>query len=765
MNKIRSHSYFKFIFMAALGVAIILGTLSAQADIIPRAEHPTPQVQRIEWLNLNGVWEFAETDDNEDESFLTAESYPETIVVPFCRESKLSGIERKGFVKNVWYRRNFTIPESWSAPRIRLHVGACDWLTRIWINGKYIGNHRGGNAAFAFDITQALQSGENTVVIHAFDDTRSRLQPLGKQSLQEKSQGIFYTRTTGIWQTVWLEGAGSTFISDYCVTPDPDNGRIILQVELDGPSQGLTVSARAYADDSQTAWAKTPAAWRNNHLVLNLTEKRLWSLDDPFLYDLKLTLARENEVIDEVQGYFGLRTIAIEGAAILINGQPVFQRLVLDQGFYPDGVWTAPSDTALKKDIELSKAVGFNGARLHQKVFEPRFLYWADKLGYLLWGEYPSFGADYANPAVDVPYIQEWVELVHRDRNHPSIIGWCPFNETPKEAGNIQNAVVYLTRALDPTRPVLDTSGWSHSVPDPELLDTHDYDQNPVTLHERWRSRFEAASIPSRYGGSIQGIPFFISEYGGIGWFEKEEGNAWGYGNEPESKLEFYKRFAGLADAQMVNRNFFGFCYTQLTDVEQEKNGVYYFDRSPKFEAKKLHSFLSREAAYEKNPPLETQKSEPEWHVLIGAFPDDALAKPWRYTTQKPSQDWNKTEFNDSTWKTGLAGFGQKGGWQESIRTPWTGKDIWLRQEFEYDGSNYDRAALVIHYDNATEVYVNGKTIWSRDRWNDRYEGFDVTEALGSALREGTNQIAIHCHQDEGGQYIDAALLIGKKEK
>jgi hypothetical protein len=733
------------------------------ASEIPRPEHPQPQMQRREWLNLNGVWEFAETDADSDRRFLDSAPYSDRITVPFCRESQLSGLGRRGFIKNVWYRRTFARPADWRAPRTRLHLGACDWQTRVWINGQEIGQHLGGSAAFAFDITPALAPGENVLVIHAQDDTRSGLQALGKQSATEQSEGIFYTRTTGIWQTVWLEGVGESYVARSAVVPDVQHARILLQADLEGAWQGLTLRADASARGVPCGSAGRALDGRSVVMTLDLSEKHLWSVDDPFLYDLNLSIARGDEVIDEVQSYFGLRSVAIEGAAVLINGRAVFQRLVLDQGFYPDGVWTAPSDADLRHDIELSKALGFNGARLHQKVFEPRFLYWADRLGYLVWGEFPSYGANYANRAVELPIAREWVEILQRDRNHPAIIGWCPFNETPPEAGHLQNTLVALTRAIDPTRPVLDTSGWSHSTADPELLDAHDYDQNPVTFRARWQNRCGGFALPARYGTARCDLPYFISEYGGIGWYQDAGGAAWGYGQMPKSLDEFYTRYAGLTDALLDQRTLFGFCYTQLTDVEQERNGLYTFDRQPKFDAERIRAINSRKAAYEKDPPRKSPEPAIGWHMLVGAFPDGAGAHEWRYITDTPPAEWIQPDFDDHTWKPGRGGFGRKGGWENRTRTSWTTSDIWLRQVFPYDGATWDRGALVIHYDNATEVYVNGRKLWQAQGWNDQYAGFDVTSELRAALRPGENLIAIHCHQDEGGQFIDAALLLGSE--
>lgn len=748
-----------------LTLVLSFGAAEAQAAGVPRPEHPEPLAERAEWLNLNGEWEFAETDEDETKRYLGPEPYPLKIHVPFCRESELSGLGHKGFVKNVWYRRTFTKPAEWTSPRVRLHIGACDWRTRVWINGVLAGQHTGGSVRFSFDITALIHSGENTLIVHAFDDTASGLQALGKQSTRLESHGIFYTRTTGIWQTVWLEGAGATYIREYALDPDPARERALLNIILDGPLTGLTLEASALSGDQTAGSVSQQAEWRNNLLVLPVPEPRLWSVEDPYLYGLELKVMRGAEVVDRLRGYFGMRRVTIDGAAILINDKPVFQRLVLDQGFYPDGIWTAPTDDALRRDIELSQAAGFNGARLHQKVFEPRFLYWADRLGYLVWGEFPSFGANYENLAVNAPIIGEWAEIVQRDRNHAAIIGWCPFNETPPAAGELQSVVVALTRRLDPSRPVIETSGWTHTIDNPELLDAHDYNQDPPSFRARWTEGFDwgvRVRIPARYGlTQSPNLPFFVSEYGGIGWDVDPGG--WGYGNNPKSLEEFYARFKGLADALLDSRHHFGLCYTQLTNVEQEQNGVYAYDRSLKFDVAPLKAALSREAAYEKNPPRGGEYARPiEWRLLVGALQDGPQAKPWRHAEKNPGEDWNSPDFDASRWEEGYAPFGKKEGeWQQKIRSPWTSSRLWLRQEFEYDGAPLDVAALVLHHDDDTEVYVNGTLVWKRGRWLDSYEAFDVTEALRGGLKPGRNVIAVQVSQDYGGQYLDLALLAG----
>jgi beta-galactosidase/beta-glucuronidase len=471
-----------------------------------------------------------------------------------------------------------------------------DYKTWVYVNGQLAGSHVGENAAFNCDVTPFLKAGSNELVVKVLDDMWTGLQPSGKQS-PDQSGGCIYTRTTGIWQPVWLEAVGSSFVETVAVLPDPDNSRVLITAKICGSDKDLTLKAEAFADGKLTGSDTAKGPWQNT-LVLNLKDKKLWEPGSPFLYDLKFTLYSGKEQIDEVKSYFGLRKVVIDGRKILINGKPVFQRLILDQGFYPEGLWTAPSDEALKKDIEMSMACGYNGARLHQKVFEPRFLYWADKLGYLIWGEYPNWGCNF-KPESYSAYVNEWTEILVRDRNHPSIVGWCAFNETDKVAGELQQMIWNVTKAVDPTRPALETSGWAHTLPHPEVLDAHDYEGNPATLRERWLKNL---SVPADNGGkaaagSDRGIPFMVSEIGGIGWATE---GGWGYGEGPKSLDELYVRYQGTIDAMLDNPHLFGFCYTQLTDIEQEKNGLYYYDRKPKFDVKKMHDITSRRAAYER---------------------------------------------------------------------------------------------------------------------------------------------------------------------
>lgn len=748
----------------ATALLLAMSVSLVQAAVVPRAEHPRPDAFRENWVTLNGEWQF-EMDaagDGEARGLKSGRDLATKITVPFGPESKLSGIGHYGLMKNVWYRRHVELLAAMKGKRVRLHFGGVDYHAWVWVNGQLAGEHVGGNVSFAFDVTKLMRDGQNEIVVRAFDDTASGCQPTGKQT-HTISEGCVYTRTTGIWQPVWLEAVGESFVESFSIVPDPDRSRVLIEATVNGTGKDLELTAEAFADGKSVGQDSCAAAWRDNRLVIALKTKQLWEPGKPFLYDLKFSLKQRGKTVDEVASYFGLRKVSIEGRSILINGKRVFQRTILDQGFYPDGIWTAPSDEALKRDIELSMAAGFNGARLHQKVFEPRFLYWADKLGYLVWGEFPNWGYNY-RPENYANVINEWTEILQRDRNHPAIIGWCPFNETPGEAGEIQKIIFRETKAIDPTRPVLETSGWAHTIPDAEVRDDHDYNQNPDTFRQRWLDFFGRGAgslMPSRYaaGQSTRldlGVPFWVSEFGGIGW---AVGGGWGYGTGPKTLEEFYARYEGLVNALLDNPDMFGFCYTQLTDVEQEKNGLYFYDRRPKFDVARLHKITSRVAAYEKTGPTTGQpavRAEHPWKVIVGAAADGELCQPYRYTTTAPGIDWTGDSFDDKSWQAARAPFGTIA----NPRTRWESTEIWLRRSFEWSGGDVKDAALVIFYDEDTEVYVNGKKIWNRSGFVTTYEMFTVTDALKSALRKGTNTLAIHTRQTGGGQFIDLALLV-----
>ncbi|MBQ9087113.1 MAG: beta-galactosidase [Clostridia bacterium] len=567
---------------------------------VPRPEHPNPQFFRESWLNLNGEWEFYRDHSvsGKARKLYDASSLPERITVPFCMESELSGIGDKDFCDCVWYRRKLDIPSDWltDGKRVLLHVGACDYRTDIYVNGTHVGlPHRGGYTSFSYDITAPLRTGTNVLVICAEDRTRSGEQPCGKQSRKYSSYGCYYTRTTGIWQTVWLESVAPAHIESFHLIPNMENASLSIFAKVK-EGAGKIMTATAYWNGKKVGEASSRAAETSCNLILPLSELHPWEIGKGGLYDLILTLGD-----DQVKSYFGMRTLSLDDSALVINGKKIFQRLVLDQGFYPDGIYTAPSEQELINDITRSMACGFNGARLHQKVFEPLFLYHCDRLGYLVWGEHGNWGLRVSQPSAWKGFLSEWIKIVERDRNHPALIGWCPFNET--EAGQDDDLIAYtaqLTRMLDPTRPVIDNSGWIHVEGASDIEDWHDYDQNPDTFRQRYIDVANGTPILTKPLTPYPLFPRFISEYGGIGWnVNLNQTNAWGYGNNPKTEKEFLERFRGLTEALLFNPYITGLCYTQLTDVEQETNGLYTYDRQAKFDPKFFCLILEQKAAIE----------------------------------------------------------------------------------------------------------------------------------------------------------------------
>ncbi len=578
-----------------------------------RQEHPEPQFFRKNWLNLNGEWDF-DFDfglSGVERKWYENDSFSKKINVPFCPESKLSGIEYKDFMPGVWYLRKFEIPSEWKGGRVFLHFGAVDYFTKVFVNKQEVGAHKGGYTSFKFDITDYLQDGENTITVYAEDDVRSKKQPKGKQSSKFYSAGCNYTRTTGIWQTVWLEHTPESYIESFKFYPDVNNQKLGFEVKTKGCGN-LTV--KTSFDGRPTGECTLSAVADTVYGEIALSEKQLWEVGCGRLYDVTLTFGE-----DTVTSYFGLRDVKISGHKVLINGKSVFQRLVLDQGFYPDGIYTAPTEEDLIKDIKLSLDAGFNGARLHEKVFEPRFLYHCDKLGYLTWGEYPNWGIQHADAENIFSYLSEWQEAVMRDFNHPSIVGWCPFNETwdvdsKAQLNEFLSTVYYMTKLWDSTRPCIDTSGNYHTETD--IYDVHDYDQNPETFNDAYKNVKDGEyheKFPNRQNyldKKYYGKPFFVSEYGGIAWSISQQNKIhhghniianteWGYGITPKSEEEFIARYKGLTDALLDNSYMFGFCYTQLYDVEQEINGLYTYERTPKFDMKIFKEINSRKAAIE----------------------------------------------------------------------------------------------------------------------------------------------------------------------
>ena len=569
-------------------------------SIIPRPEHPRPQFERAGWLNLNGEWQF-ETDNGrsgiERKLYENSVTLEKTIIVPFCPESRLSGVEYKDFMYGVWYKRSVTLTAEQVSGRTVLHFGAVDYKCTVFVNEKKVGTHKGGYSSFCFDVTGYVTAGENTVAVFAEDDTRDPMIPRGKQSELYYSHACDYTRTTGIWQTVWLEFTPKEYIKSVKYYPNIHNSSVVIDADVCGKG---TFTAEVFYEGRPVGSESVGLSGGRTSVTVKLSETHLWEVGAGRLYDVVLSFGE-----DTVKSYFGLRTVRLDGFKFLINEKSVFQRLVLDQGFYPDGIYTAPSDEALKNDIKLSMDMGFNGARLHQKVFEERFLYHCDKAGYIVWGEYADWGLNVSYPESIYEFLPEWSSVVERDFNHPAIIGWCPHNETWyinfRDRRNQWNDGIKLTynvtKLIDKTRPCIDTSGGFHVETD--IYDVHTYEQNPV----RFREMFEPLLTESRLFEPFPrfeqycGEPTFVSEYGGIRWSDDKSG--WGYGEGPKTEQEFLDRFKGLTDVLLDNPKMFGLCYTQLTDVEQEQNGLYTYDRRPKFDAGFISGVLKRKAAIE----------------------------------------------------------------------------------------------------------------------------------------------------------------------
>jgi len=445
---------------------------------IPREEHPRPDFKRMDWINLNGEWQFEIDISNtgkEKKFYLPEKQMCEKIVVPFSPESTLSNIGNKDFMVSVWYQKQLNIPEKWKNRRIFLNFGAVDYLTTVWINGEEVGRHIGGYTPFRFEITKFLKR-ENFLTVNAYDDCRTQLQPSGKQSHLYNSHGCYYTRTTGIWQTVYLEATGENYLKNMKTYPDVETGIVYLLLDVEGNSD---IKIELFQQEEKVA-EKTVSGSGLITTSIPINNFELWSPSSPVLYNLKITLLAKGVQQDVLEAYFGFRKVEIKGNKILLNGNRLFMKMVLDQGYYPDGIYTAPDQREIINDIKISMDMGFNGARLHEKVFEPLVLYYADKLGYLLWSEYPNWGLkNHLHREGYEVLLKEWVAVIERDFNHPSIIGWCPLNETlqPPQDDALVRALYKTTKAIDSTRPVIDTSGYTHTETD--IYDCHNYSQDP----------------------------------------------------------------------------------------------------------------------------------------------------------------------------------------------------------------------------------------------------------------------------------------------
>jgi hypothetical protein len=686
-------------------------------------EYPRPQMVRPDWVNLNGLWQYAMQPQDTDRP----ETWEGEILVPFAVESALSGV-MKALAPDqaLWYRRAFEAPAG-HAGRMLLHFGAVDWQCTVWVNGAEVGSHTGGYDPFSFDITDQIRPGENELVVKVLDPTDQGHQPRGKQVL--RPHGIMYTAVSGIWQTVWLEPVPTQYIRGLKITPDVDRGVVV--VDVDAPP-GLAVAAIARSGGTTVARTRGRTG---EPLELAIPNATLWTPDTPHLYELGVALRTEAGT-DQVDSYFGMRSIKVgkDSAGVLrllLNGEPVFQYGPLDQGWWPDGLYTPATDEAMKYDIEMTKQFGMNMARKHVKVECARWYYWCDMLGLLVWQDMPSgeAGRDDASKANYRTELKAMVDALH---NHPSIVMWVPFNEGWGQHDTAD--VVAWMQAYDPTRPINEASGW-HDRGSGDVSDSHSYPGPGMRPVEENR-----VVVLGEFGGL--GMPV-----SGHTW--QDEAN-WGYVSyeDAEALTDAYVDLL-IAMRPLIGQGLSAAVYTQTSDVEIEVNGLLTYDRK----VVKMDLDRIAEAASKLylpppavTPLVPTSRNEPQ---------------EWRYSTEQPAQDWFASAFDDSTWTAGPGGFGTEGTPGTHVRTTWDTDQIWIRRSFELDAiPEQGEVQLEIHHDEDALVYLNGTLVKSLEGHTGSYRMSILSDEARSALQPGNNTLAIHCRQTGGGQYIDAGLTL-----
>jgi beta-galactosidase/beta-glucuronidase len=578
---------------------------------VPRSEHPRPDFARPDWRTLNGGWEF-EFDDHDrgltERWFRRDRPFTKRIVVPYAFQTRLSGIGDTAFHDIVWYRRTFDVPAAWQGRRVLLNFGAVDYVATVWVNGEQVAAHRGGHTPFGADITDWLKPTDNVnvVTVRVEDPSTDRTIPRGKQYWKETSESIFYTRTTGIWQPVWIEAVQPARITALRMTPDVDRAQVLVQAVTRTAAAEARLRVSLTLRGDPVAQSESACGARGCATVLSLDRRELWSPERPTLYDATIELLIGSQVRDVVTSYVGLRKVGVHDGRVYLNNAPYYLRLVLDQGYWPESLLTPPSDEAIQYDIKMTKAMGFNGARKHQKVEDPRWLYWADRMGLLVWGEMAN--AYFYSPEYVSRFVSEWQEAVARDYNHPSIVAWVPINEswgvpdilTDATQQEHVKSLYRLTRSLDATRLVIDNDGWEHTDAT-DLMTLHDYARTGPELAAKYEHLTrEPARIPRNgrealaYGYKYNGTPFLLTEFGGIAFRlgAPQAKNEWGYSGIEPTEQAFLDRLGGLVKAIRDNRAWAGYCYTQLTDVEQEINGVMTYDRKPKADPEVLRKIF-----------------------------------------------------------------------------------------------------------------------------------------------------------------------------
>ena len=694
----------------------------------PLPEYPRPQMTRANWLNLNGVWEFKA--GNVGDPVPTNQTLAGEILVPFPMESVISGVAAQH--PRSWYRRQFVVPPAWSGQKILLHLEAVDWESEVFIDGVSCGIHRGGYDKMTYDITSKVTTaGPHEMIVRVYDPTDLGGYPRGKQTLDKALNDVVYTSCTGIWQTVWLEPVPQTSVADLKLVPDIDNSRLNVTVTLAGPTAGMTVTA--VAKDGATVVGTVTGA-PNAVLQLSVPTPKLWSPSSPFLYNLEVTVSNGATQLDSVGSYFGMRKISLGTSGgfvkMLLNNQFTFQYGPLDQGFWPDGIYTAPTDDALKSDIEQAKILGCNMIRKHLKVESARWYYWADKLGMLVWQDMPSCNSYNSTPqTIDTTQFKaELTRMVDSRRNHPSIISWVIFNE-----GQGQHDTVALTDFLktrDPSRLVNQASGWT-DFGGGDVLDNHHY-TDPVSPASATR-----AVVCGEYGGV--GLPVTNHIWGsGFEYTTVADSNALATKFEEMSlQLSDFVGNSGLSAA----------VYTQITDVESELNGFLTYDRQVrKPDADRIRASIAQASSVITIPALMPSSQ--------------TVGQTWKYTTTAPASDWFTSAFSDTAWSSGLGAFGTIG----NRRTTWNTPDIWLRRTFNPGSltpSQLPNLRFSVFHDENTEIYINGVLAATISGYNSNYALFSLTTAGQNAiLPNATNVLAVHCRQTSGGQFIDVGLSL-----
>lgn len=697
----------------------------------PWPEYPRPQLEREAWKSLNGRWSWTpDTREGEITSAAPPASgeFKRRVLVPFPIESMLSGVGEHH--EKLWYSRSFDVPRDWAGRRVLLNFEAVDWKTVVYLNGKRIGEHTGGYDPFSFDITDALKPGAaQELVVGVFDPTDAGDQPRGKQV--RKPEGIWYTPHTGIWQSVWMEAAPATHVSDLKIVPSAERGEVKVRVSTTvAPDAKVSLAAMA-GKLSVGEVVGRAGEW----LTLKIREPRLWSPSDPFLYDLIVTVDR----CETVRSYFGLRDIKVakddKGVnRLMLNGKECFMVGPLDQGYWPDGIVTAPSDEALRWDIVQTKMLGFNMTRKHVKVEPARWYYWADREGLLVWQDMPSPlpPKDTYTEAGKKQYEVELRRLIDHRFNSPSIVMWVVFNEgwgqfeTPR--------FTKLVKELDPSRLVNNASGWTDNKVG-DVIDVHTYPDPKTPPREEAR-----ACVVGEFGGLGLPVPDHM--------WKKDH---WGYQAMKDAD-HLTRRYESLLKASYDQREQ-GLCavvYTQITDVEVEANGLYTYDRrvlKPDFNRVQA----ANRGDFSLMPPPPT--------ITDVAPTSQAQAQSWRFTESKPADGWEKPAFDDSGWKQGPGGFGTKGTPGAVVGTEWKSGAIWIRRVFSLNPQDEKPTHLLLHHDEDCEVYVNGVLVAKLNAWTHDYELVPIPDAGVRALREGSNILAASCKQTNGGQFIDVGLV------